>query len=56
MLQWLNANWGTLVICLILGAVIALIVLSLVKNRRAGRTSCGCGCADCAMAGRCHQK
>ena len=54
MLQLIVANMGTILICLVLVAVVALIVRSLVRQKRQGKSSCGCNCAHCAMHGACH--
>mgnify|MGYP000787565978 FL=1 len=56
MLQWFSANAGTLVLCILLLAVVALIVRSLLRQRKQGKSSCGCNCAHCAMHGECHGK
>jgi hypothetical protein len=26
----------------------------MIRDKKAGKSSCGCGCANCAMAGKCH--
>ncbi len=54
MLQWFSANAGTLVLCILLLAVVALIVRSLLRQRKQGKSSCGCNCSHCAMHGSCH--
>ena len=54
MLQWISANAGTLVLCILLLAVVAWIVRSLLRQRKLGKSSCGCNCAHCAMHGSCH--
>ncbi len=54
MLAWISANIGTLLICAALLAVVAAIVVGLVRDRKKGKSSCGCGCADCPMSGSCH--
>lgn len=54
MLQWIVANMGTILICLVLVAVVALVIRSLVRQKRQGKSSCGCNCAHCAMHGACH--
>lgn len=54
MLQWISANAGTLVLCILLLAVVAMIVRSLLRQRKQGKSSCGCNCAHCAMHGSCH--
>lgn len=54
MLHWLYENLGTLLIALVLAAVVTAIVWSLVRKKKQGESSCGCGCAHCAMNGTCH--
>ena len=54
MFSWIVDNLGTILITLVLIAVVAAIIRSLHKNHCAGKTSCGCNCAHCAMAGSCH--
>ena len=56
MFTWLAENLATVIISVVLIAVVALIVLSMVKKRKQGKPSCGCGCAHCAMHGACHSK
>lgn len=56
MFSWIIENWGTVVVGLLLAAALAAIIVNLVKNRRSGKSSCGCGCADCPMSAGCHQK
>ena len=49
MLAWLSKNIATIIICLVLAVIVALIIFSLVKNKKKGKSSCGCNCAHCAM-------
>lgn len=53
MLHWLSANLGTIAVALILAAVVALVVRSLVRKKKAGSSCCG-GCSGCPMNGKCH--
>ena len=46
---------GTAIVLLVLAAVVALIVFSIVRDRKAGKSSCGCKCSCCPMAGQCHK-
>ena len=55
MSEWILANAGTIVILLVLAAVVTLIVRKMLRDRKQGRTSCGCGCEHCTMSGRCHK-
>ncbi len=54
MLQWIGANLGTILICLVLLAIITFIIVYLVRQKKQGKSSCGCNCAHCAMHGSCH--
>lgn len=56
MFAWISENIATIMICAVLLAVVAAIIVSMVKNRKKGKSSCGCGCVDCPMAGACHSK
>lgn len=53
MFLWIRENLATVVICAILVLIVAGILVRMVKNKRKGRSSCGCGCADCAMQKSC---
>ena len=54
MLQWIGANLGTILICLVLLAIVTFIIVYLVRQKKQGKSSCGCNCAHCAMHGSCH--
>jgi len=51
MLAWLAANLINIVLILVVAAVIGLILRGMIRDRKAGRSSCGGSCADC---GACH--
>ncbi len=56
MFAWLSENIATIVISLILIAIVAAIIVKLVKDKKKGKSACGNNCAHCAMAGSCHNK
>ena len=56
MFSWLASNLATVLICAALAAAVAAIVLRMVRNKKNGCSSCGCGCGNCAMSGSCHPK
>ncbi len=56
MLQWLNANWTTILICAMLAGIVACIARSLIRQKKRGKSSCGCNCAHCAMHGSSHNQ
>lgn len=55
MLEWILANLATILICVFLAVVVGLIVFSMVKEKKSGKSSCGCGCSGCAMKDQCHK-
>ncbi len=55
MLHWFSENLGTIIISLVLLAVVIAISRYLIRQKKAGKNSCGAGCAHCAMHGSCHK-
>ncbi len=41
MLAWLSKNIATIIICLVLAVIVALIIYNLVKDKKKGKSSCG---------------
>ena len=44
MLEWLTANLGTILISAGLIVIVALIIRSIVRDKKAGISSCGAKC------------
>ncbi len=55
MLTWLSDNLATIVVAAILLAIVVLIIVKMVRDRRNGKNSCGCGCESCPSRGVCHK-
>jgi len=56
MINFLTQNLGTIIVCGILLFIVYAIIAQQIKNKRNGKTSCGCGCSSCAMSDICHKK
>ena len=56
MLDWIAANLATILICALLIVIVFLIIRYLLRQKKAGKSSCGAGCAHCAMHGQCRGK
>ncbi|MCI9438208.1 MAG: FeoB-associated Cys-rich membrane protein [Lachnospiraceae bacterium] len=54
MSAWIVENMATILVSAILAAAVAGVIVSMVRNKRKGKSSCGCGCAGCSMNGSCH--
>lgn len=48
MLAWLKDNIAAIIICAALIAVIAAIIVSMVRNKKKGKSACGCADAPTA--------
>ena len=54
MLAWLSQNIYTILIIAALALVFTLMIRSLIRGRKSGKSSCCGGCAGCANACYCH--
>lgn len=50
-MEW---NIPTIIGTLIIVAILFAIAFTHFKNKKQGKSSCGCGCENCAMKGSCH--
>lgn len=48
MLTWIAENGGTILVCVILAAIVGAIVWKMVRDRKAGKSSCCGNCKHCA--------
>ena len=55
MFSWIAANLANVIISAIVIAAVVVAVVSIVRDRKRGKNSCGCGCEGCMMAGTCHK-
>lgn len=53
---WFMENMATIIVSAILVVVVTVIIVSMIRNKKKGRSSCGCGCADCPMGASCHEE
>ena len=56
MMLWLAHNIGTVIVTMVLAAAVTFVIVKTVKDRKRGASSCGCGCAGCALKDHCHPK
>ncbi|MEG0019964.1 MAG: FeoB-associated Cys-rich membrane protein [Oscillospiraceae bacterium] len=54
MLNFIVANLSTIAVAGVVIAVIAAVITVRRLDKKAGKSSCGCTCADCPSKGRCH--
>lgn len=56
MFTWITENLATILISAGLLLIVVLIIVKLVRDKKKGKSSCGCNCAHCAMSGSCHKQ
>ena len=55
MLGWLSGNIATVIVAVLLAAAVAAVIAVMVRDKRQGKSSCGCNCSTCALRGECHK-
>ena len=55
-MAWLTDNLGTIIVAAILAIIVALILRKMIRDRRAGRRSCSCGCEGCPGSTSCGKR
>ncbi len=56
MFHWISENLPTLFISVLLLAIVTSISIYLIRQKKQGKSSCGSGCAHCALHGQCGHK
>lgn len=49
-------NAGTIVVTLALISIVAAVIVKLRKDKKRGKSACGCNCGCCPMASECHKQ
>ncbi len=52
-IEFLKNNLGTLFVLAIVVFIVVMLSLKLIRDKRAGKSSCSCGCSSCAMRDKC---
>lgn len=53
MLNWLVHNLSTIIVSVLILVVVLFILFRLIRQKKQGKSSCGCGCEHCS--GGCHK-
>ena len=54
MLDFFVNNWGTLLAGVIVLAVVILVIVKLIRDKKKGKKACGCDCGHCAASAGWH--
>ena len=53
MLSWLSANLINIVLIAFIAAIVVLLIRSMIRDRKAGKSACGGNCACCGACSSC---
>ncbi len=53
MSAWLSANFVNIALIAVIVLVVALLIRGMIRDRKAGKSSCGGSCASCGACGGC---
>lgn len=53
MLEWLTAHYIDILLVIAVAGVVVLVIAKMIRDKQNGKSSCGCDCGCCAMAGKC---
>ena len=53
MFAWLTANLINIALIAVIALVVGLLIRSMIRDMRAGKSSCGGNCASCGACGKC---
>lgn len=56
MAAFLRDNLGTIIVSAVIFLAVILVIVNMVKDKRKGKNSCGCGCSGCPSSGICHKQ
>ena len=53
MFAWLSANLINIALVAVIVLIVALLIRGMIRDRKAGKSSCGGSCASCGACGGC---
>ena len=53
MLGWLSANLINTLLVAVIAAVVVLLIRGMIRDKKAGKSSCGGSCASCGACSSC---
>ena len=53
MFAWLTANLINIALIAVIALVVGLLIRSMIRDKKAGKSSCGGNCASCGACGKC---
>lgn len=55
MLEFLSQNIGSIIVLFVIVAIMGALIFGLIRSKKRGGSSCGCGCSNCPMSKSCNR-
>ena len=56
MLSWLSANLINIALIAVIAALVVLLIRSMIRDRKVGKSACGGNCACCGACSACSKR
>lgn len=53
LISFISQNLGTIIVAAAVAALVIFLVAKLIRDKRAGKSGCSCGCSSCPMSSGC---
>lgn len=53
MFAWLSANLINIALIAVIALIVGLLIRGMIRDKKAGKSSCGGNCAGCRACGKC---
>lgn len=53
MFAWLSANLINIALIAVIALIVGLLIRGMIRDKKAGKSSCGGNCAGCGACGKC---
>lgn len=53
MFAWLSANLINIALVAVIALIVGLLIRGMIRDKKAGKSSCGGNCAGCGACGKC---
>lgn len=47
---------ATIIVSIAIATLAAAIIIHMIRQRKSGRSSCGCDCGSCPFGEKCHER
>lgn len=53
-MSFIIENLASIIVLLIVAAIVTLVIIKMVRDKKRGKHSCSCGCSGCPNSQSCH--